>query len=202
MTAVLAIALLFGLVFLLLAVPVAAAFRFEGFERFGGEVEVRWLFGWVQFRIGMAPGHDQMPPRDGAPREAKKPAADHPPRGGGRRALALLRQAPFRRRVRRLLQDLVAAAHLDRLRLDLRLGLGDPADTGRLWAFVGPLAAMTRNLRGAEVRIEPEFMDPVLEFRAEGRMRLVPLQVLALAIVFALSPASIRAWRTLAGRHG
>jgi hypothetical protein len=93
-------------------------------------------------------------------------------------------------------QDLVAAAHLA-LRLDLRLGLGDPADTGRLWAVVGPLAVMAQDLRSVQLRIEPEFMEPVLEFEAEGRMRFMPLRLVALAIAFALSPAAIRAWLTL-----
>ena len=83
----------------------------------------------------------------------------------------------------------------------MRLGLGDPADTGRLWAVVGPLSAAAQGLRGAEVRIEPEFMDSVLEFRAQGRLLVAPLQVMALAVSFALSPPTIRAWRTLRGGH-
>ncbi len=83
----------------------------------------------------------------------------------------------------------------------MRLGLGDPADTGRLWAFLGPLNAAAQNLRNAEVRIEPEFVDPTFEFEINGRVRLVPLQFLALATAFALSPPSIRAWRTLRIKH-
>ena len=199
MGAVLVIAILLGLVLLLLAVPVGAAFRFEGIEPLGGELAIRWLFGWVRFRIRI-PGEGKEPPRDPRPQAENKPP-DTARRGGGRRAFAVLRQAPFRWRVLRLLRDLVAAVHLDRLRLNLRLGLGDPADTGRLWALLGPVAAMAQNRHGAEVRIEPEFMDAVLEFQAEGRMRLVPLQFLALVLGFALSPASIRAWRTLAGAN-
>ena len=83
----------------------------------------------------------------------------------------------------------------------MRLGLGDPADTGRLWALVGPLNAAANNLRNAQVQIEPEFMDPLFEFRFDGRLLVVPLQLVALAIGFALSPASLRAWRTLIRGH-
>ena len=79
----------------------------------------------------------------------------------------------------------------------MRLGLGDPADTGRLWAIVGPLSVAAQGIRSARVRVEPAFMEAVLEFDARGRMRLVPVQFLALAIGFALSPPSVRAWRTL-----
>jgi hypothetical protein len=79
----------------------------------------------------------------------------------------------------------------------MRLGMGDPADTGRLWALLGPLNAAADNLRHAEVQIEPDFADSSLEFQFDGRLRVVPLQLVALATGFALSPASLRAWRTL-----
>ena len=81
----------------------------------------------------------------------------------------------------------------------MRIGLGDPADTGLLWAFLGPLSALP--LRNAELRLEPEFVDPVLELEADGRLLLVPLRFLILAVAFALSPPTIRAWSTLRGNH-
>ena len=67
---------------------------------------------------------------------------------------------------------------------------------------MGPLEAVARGWRGADVRIDPEFLDAVLELRARGRVRLIPLQVLALGLRFALSPSSIRAWRTLRAGEG
>ncbi len=183
---------------LLLAVPVDAAFRLEGIEAFGGQIAIRWLFGLVRIRIPL-PGVRERPAKPAAEREAarKRPRRTSRPARG----LAVLGQTAFRRRVYRLVQDLVRAVRLSQLRLRMRLGLGDPADTGRLWAVMGPLNAAAQRLRGAEVQIEPEFVDPVLEFRAEGRLLLVPLRILALAVSFALSPPSIRAWRTLRGGH-
>jgi hypothetical protein len=179
---------------LLLAVPVAVAFRFQRVEAFEGRITVRWLFGVVRFDIQI-PGNAKPAPA------RPKPRAKPGKRGAGRRMLAVLRQTAFRRRMLRLLRDLVAAAHLRRLDLRMRLGLGDPADTGRLWAFVGPLNAAAGNLRGVEVQIEPEFVDPLFELHCAGRLFVVPLQLLALAIAFALSPASLRAWRTLIRGH-
>ena len=194
--ALLVVAGLLGLLLLLLAVPVDLEFRLEGIEPFAGEVGVRWLFGLVRFRIPV--------PRPGPRPEAKAKAARVRPRrkarGRHRDVLAALGQAAFRRRVYRLVRGLVRAVHLHRLRLLMRLGLGDPADTGRLWAVVGPLNAVAQ-LRNAELLIEPEFVDPVLEFRADGRLLLVPLRFLILAIAFALSPPTIRAWRTVKGHH-
>ncbi len=192
-----AVGVLLGLL-VLLAVPVEAAFRFEGIEAFTGQITICWLFGLVRIRIPV-PGVRERPPKPAAEREAARKR----PRRKGRPAavLAVLRQTAFRRRAYRLVEDLVRAAHVSQLRLRMRLGLGDPADTGRLWAVVGPLNAAAQGVRGAEVRIEPEFVDPVLEFRAEGRLLLVPLRILAMAVSFAFSPPSIRAWRILKGGH-
>ena len=120
---------------------------------------------------------------------------------GRAQLVAVLRQPAFRRRVLRLVTALVRVAHVSRLRLRVRLGLGDPADTGRLWAVVGPLSAVSHGLPGADVSIVPEFVEPALELRARGRLRVIPLQVLALAFSFALSPASFRAFRTLRSGH-
>jgi Protein of unknown function (DUF2953) len=191
----LAVAGLLGLVVLLLAVPIDVAFGFERVESFTGRITVLWLFGLVRFRIPI-PGAAK-PPRPEA--EPQIPPERAKPRARGRRAnvLAVLRQAAFRRRVYRFAKDLVRAAHARELYLRIRLGLGDPADTGRLWAFVGPLNALAQNLRNAEVRVEPEFVDPVFKFETHGRFLLVPLQFAALAIAFALSPPSLRAWYTL-----
>lgn len=115
---------------------------------------------------------------------------------------ALMRERAFRRRVYRLVGDLARAIGVERLRVRLRLGLDDPADTGRLWALVGPLGAMAQNLRAAQVLLEPEFGGATFALRVQGCVCVVPLRLVAIVIAFALSPASMRAWRTLAVRHG
>ena len=201
-TALLAVAAVFGLLAALLAVPVEVAFRCRGIDAFEAELATRWLFGLVRVRARMP---DPQRRQGG---KWRTPARRRRPRPAGRRrpgnrggVLAVLRQTAFRRRVWRLLGDLARASNPRQLGLRLRLGLGDPADTGRLWAVVGPLAAAAQRVRHAEVRIEPEFAQAALEFEAYGRLRLVPLRWLALALGFALAPASIRAWRTLAGSH-
>jgi len=188
------LAILAVLVLALLAVPWTVAFRFRGVQDASGQLSVRWLFGLVRFRVGI-PG-----PAGSRPRRRKKPATKTRKRrrgGNARGALALLRQAAFRRRVVRLAGDLLRALRVRGLHLRLRIGLGDPADTGRLWSLLGPLAGMAASLRGADVRIEPEFADPVLEVESHGAIRLVPLQLVALAAAFLLSPATLRAWPAL-----
>ena len=194
MTTLLVITGVLALLLVLLAVPVDLAFQLKRTEGLEGQFSVRWLFGLLRFRTAI-PGS-----RKEERVSESKPPADKPKRKKGDRRpdfVAVLKQAAFRQRVYRFAKDVLRAAHLQRLRLTIRLGLGEPAETGRLWAVMGPLSAMAENLRNAQVRIEPEFLDATFEFDAGGQMRLIPLQLLALAVAFALSPPSIRAWRTL-----
>ena len=201
----------------LLAAPVDLAFRLERAAPLAGEVTVRWLLGLVRVRVPI-PAAPKAPGRAGGEAQGERPAeVETRPEGGTEaarrrarrearrrpgRIVDVLRQEAFRERAWRLGRDLARAVRVRRLRLWLRLGLDDPADTGLLWAVMGPLGAVALGLRGAEVRIEPEFAEAAREFQAEGRILIVPLQVLALAAAFALSPPSMRAWRTLWGSHG
>ena len=188
---------LVGVLVALMAVPIDIEFYVERSTRVEGRVNFRWLFGLAKFGFDLpSTEHAQQPePEDRKPgkRHRKKIKPGH----GGSNLLGVLRQSPFRRRIWRFVKDLVRAAHSRDVFLHMRIGLGDPADTGRLWGFIGPLAALTSSRHGADITIEPEFMDPVFEFRGHGCFRFVPLEFLMLTIAFLLSPPSLRAWRTL-----
>ena len=80
------------------------------------------------------------------------------------------------------------------VRLDLRIGLGDPADTGQLWAVAGPITGVLQCVDGAEVSIVPDFVDATFEFDGRGRFRLVPLRIIYLMIGLLLSAA---VWQAL-----
>ena len=194
-------AVLLGLVALLLAVPIEVVFRFANVETLAGQVTVRWLFGLVRFHVKIP--HLAKPKPSTAKPGHKAEEPQEVPKARGRRAnvVAALKQSAFRKRLFRFAKGLVRAVHAHELYLRMRLGLGDPADTGRLWAMVGPISALAQDLRNAEVRIEPEFADPVFEFESQGRVLLIPIQFIFLVISFVLSPPSIRAWRTLKGSY-
>ena len=113
----------------------------------------------------------------------------------------LLKQRSFRRRVYKFVRDMSRATHARNLFFRLRVGVGDPADTGRLWAIIGPVAGMMQNLRSVAVHIEPEFMDPVFEVESHGQFRFVPIQLITLTAAFMLSPTMLRAWRRLRRRN-
>ncbi len=88
----------------------------------------------------------------------------------------------------RFVADLWRAIRKQDVNLRIRLGLGDPADTGRLWAVVGPVAGLLANVEEASVEIEPDFMDAVFELESSGEIRLIPLQILYLVVALLLSP--------------
>jgi len=196
-TALLSIAVLPALVLALLAVPVTVAFRVDRIEVVRGQLNFRWLFGLARFRVAIPAA---VKPEGRRKRKPAKKAGERKTGSKARGVVALLRQSVFRRHVVRFIKGVFRAIHGRSLYLRLRIGLGDPADTGRLWAFLGPVAGIAADLRSAEVHIEPEFMDPVLEIESHGELRLVPLRFIALAVVFVVSPTTLRAWRTL--RHG
>jgi hypothetical protein len=195
-----AVAVIVGLPLLLLAVPVRVAFRVARADAFSGKIAIHWMFGWLHVLVRIPDA--RQAPHSEAPGKPEKPKKLNQNRSRSRssgrsNAMALFWRADFRQRVYRLVRDVGRAAHLHRLRLRMRLGLGDPADTGQLWAVLGPLSALAQGLRGADVHIEPAFMESVFEFHARGRLRVIPLQFLALALAFVLSPVCIRAWRSL-----
>jgi len=72
--------------------------------------------------------------------------------------------------------------------LNLRVGLGDPADTGQLWAVLGPVAGALAMFEGASIRLLPDFAAAVVELQGSGRLRIVPLEIVSLAAGALLSP--------------
>ena len=85
--------------------------------------------------------------------------------------------------------------------LRLRIGLGDPADTGRLWALVGPLSGYLAASGQAVIAVEPDFVDSVFEARGSGALSVVPLRMLGLVTGLLLSPPVWRGlWRMRAAR--
>jgi hypothetical protein len=196
---VICVALIFGslLAFLvvLLAVPLAVEFSVHRIEKTQGVVRFRWLFGLVRFQLRIP--EDFKSAKEPLPGSKNKKAKLRKKGTGSGRLFSLVRQRRFRGRVYKFIRDVLRATHARDLFLRLRIGLGDPADTGCLWALVGPVAGLARNLRSATVRIEPEFVDPVLEIESHGRFRLIPIQLIALTAAFLLSPTMLGAWRQL-----
>lgn len=83
-----------------------------------------------------------------------------------------------------------------RIEADIRLGLGDPADTGCLMGAFLPIAA---SMRRATIVVVPDFERATFSGRGTGSLRIVPLLVIVPAVSFGLW-LSWHAWRAGRGR--
>ena len=177
---------------ILLAIPVDVAFSVQRHEgRQEGRGTLGWLFGLVRLRLGKPKVRVQ------AKSERTKVKRRHRKVGSARRIMVMLRIEGFGWRLLRLARDLMRRIQIREFSLEIRLGLDDPADTGRLWAIVGPLAAMLALPPVARVAIEPEFTTDALEVNGNGHIRIIPIQLLFVILVFVLSPTTLRALHTM-----
>lgn len=188
-------ALLAIIVFLvaLLAVPLEWTFnvRQEAGERTSNS-HIRWLFGLVRISTKGSPEAKTKPKKPKQSKKEKKPKAKrrHSP-------LAAVSVEGFVGRVLGLIRKLLSAIHIHHLNLNARLGLGDAADTGRMWGFIGPLSVLLNQPKATRIYIEPEFYDEVFDAQADGRIQVVPLRLVGLILGFLLSLNTLRAYRAM-----
>ena len=180
----------------LLAIPLTLDFDFSWHKSLEQNVRLGWAFGLVRVQI---PSSDsRAEPESPSARKKKRRGAQRSSRGPGN-VLAAVRDGRFRGRIMKFMRDLWGAVRKQSILLRLRIGLGDPADTGRLWAVVGPIAGMLSAVRDATIRIEPEFFDPTFELDSSGRIQVVPLHVIYLIVGLLLSPSVWRGVKIMRG---
>ena len=161
----------------LLAVPVDLVFYIEKDMAFSSKVRVGWMFNLVGKEIG----GKKKPKKEKEKRKRRiKPL------------IAMLRAKGFPGRLVSFVKDVVRISHIRELRADIRVGLSDPAETGMLFAIVAPVIAYLRTFTSLDVRIQPEFDQTVFQGYFKGDLRIFPIQLLVVSILFALSPATMR----------
>jgi len=180
----------------LLAIPVDVKFSVRWHEGFRGRVMIAWMFGLVRL---------PMPSKTGKPSRQEpspKTRKGKPLYNRSRSIVTMLRSEGFWPRLLRFASDILNVMQVRILRLRVRLGLEDPADTGQIWAFVGPLTAMLAGARGTDIEIEPDFERAFLSVDGNAELRVIPIRVLVVVIPFIGSPATLRAaWAVIASRR-
>ena len=185
-----------SLIVILLAVPVTLTYRCSWKQTLSADLRLSWAFGLVRADVSPDLAH---PDSDKAAAAAGKGGWWGKSKGGKGNVMAAIRQAPFRRRMLRLVSDLWTAIHKKDVRLRIRTGLGDPADTGRLWAVLGPLSGMCSRPGDISIAVEPDFLDATFELDSSGTVWVVPLQILTIALGLLVSPAL---WRGVVAMQG
>ena len=169
----------------LLAIPITLIFQISWQQAVQNNVKLLWAFGLVQIRLPLfrtkapSPGDDGLARRAGRFEQSSR---------NKREVFAVIRQKKFRRRIIRFTSDVWQAIHKENIRLRVRVGLGDPADTGQLWAVLGPVSGMLANFQEVSMNIEPDFFDTTLELDSSGSIRIIPLQMIYLITALLLSP--------------
>jgi hypothetical protein len=168
------------LALILLAVPLDVAWHAESARRLAWAVRVRWLFGLV--RVERASGGKRTEVR--AEAEAGRASGASGRRRARRAPAGFLGDGALLRRTLRLLRSLRGGIRFRRLDAELRLGTGDPAETGRLLGILLPFVAYLRPRMPGNVLVVPDFQAPRLEANGGGEVRVVPLLLVGPVVSF------------------
>ncbi|SMX21977.1 DUF2953 domain-containing protein [Boseongicola aestuarii] len=151
------------------------------------ELEVHKSEAWC-FRAGVRP-FGRYGPR--IPLSGRKPKPDRPeekpldarPKPKKRK----LRTKGLASAVIRLIGDILQRICIDTARLQMRFGLGDPAETGQVFGYLSPLIYGTAPGQAICLEVEPVFDRAVLQGEAELDLSVVPATLLGPLFRFAWS---------------
>ena len=172
----------------ILAIPIDLRFYLEKEEKLRSQARVEWLYGVV--------GKDIKSKKE-KPKPKKKKKKKRKWKGHARPFLALVRSKGFIRRFIRFLKGIRRTASIRELKLNLRIGLDDPADTAMLFAAIGPLTLFVDRFSPVDTRISPDFEREIFEGRFSGDLRIVPIKLIKPTLLFVLSPTTIRAVKSM-----
>ena len=177
-------------ILIVFSIPVDMAFDVGG----PGGARSRMRVGWLFCLLGKEFGRRRKKPKVRASNGEKKKRSGKPflsPLATKGVATGLLKLS------RRILSG-VRVRHLD---ARLVIGLDDPADTGMLYSALCPVLVPLTYNSAANVRIELSFEEPALDLTARGRIRVFPIQMVWSVLLFALSPAGLRAMKRMVLRR-
>ena len=182
-------AILLALIIAILAIPFDIKFSVRRHDAFHSEVVVRWMFGIVKFTV---PSKSELK-QDTNPRKRIKTAKTQTKPTNFGTAKDLFWNARFRYRTIKFVKDIFKSIHIIGFYLRIRLGLDDPAETGRLWVCLGPLAVFLSGLSNSTIQLEPDFQTEIVYLDGRGTIRIIPLEVIFTIVAFLFSPITIRA---------
>ena len=180
------------ILFFVLWVPLDLVLYADVYGKPRFRLRLSWLFGLVSREIT---GEKEKPPDKKRAAKGKKKRG----RRDTRVIFTILRTKGLLRR----LKDLIIKGIFSHLKArdlvaDFKIGLGDPADTGFLFALIGPAAAFLGSSHRHQIRLEPSFgEDAVLQGYSRGTIRLRPIRLAPPLLKFAFSLTALRIVKTL-----
>jgi len=184
-----------GLLGLLLSIPIDLSFSLEKDER----VRLGWLFGLVGKDLGRG-GQSEEPTQEDKPREHGRSRKQGQRRKRSFRPfLAVIRTSGFLRHSLRFARRMLRSIRVRELNLGLQVGLGDPAETGRLRGLMSPVVACVDAIPSVQMNVEPDFYQETFRGYCNGSVRIYPIRMVPPIVCFALSSTSVRGLRAMLG---
>lgn len=186
-----------GFIILVLCVPLDVALNFDSSGRPKFSLRLVWLFGLISKELSRKKKKPEE--KKGATEEKRKKKG----RIGFRTILRILRSKGLIRQLKDLVRSILSQLKIKELAVNLRLGLGDPADTGLLFALIGSATPFLNLSPQYQIRVLPSFHDEaVFEGSLYGALRLLPMRLVWPLLRFAFSLATFRAVKTLVLSRG
>ncbi len=156
-------------------------------------MRLAWFFGLVSKEVSKAPKKPEEK-KTVTPGKRKR-------RGKGisaRTIFKILRTKGLLKQLKGLLLDVLKCFKIRELRADFRVGLDNPADTGLLFALIGPAIFFLSRSVPCQIRVQPSFEgEAAFQGYLHGAVRLRPIRLVTPIVRFAFSLAAIRVVKIL-----
>jgi hypothetical protein len=186
-----AVVILALLILFFLCVPLDLVLHADVYGKPELRLRFSWFFGLVSREVT---GKKKKPKEKKVAAEAKEKRRWK----DARVMFSILRTKGVLRHLKELLKGVFSCLKFRDLVADFKIGLGDPADTGLLFAFIGPATAFLGSSHPHQIRFEPSFgEDAVLQGYSQGTVRLRPIQLAPPFLKFVFSFTALRIIKTL-----
>jgi hypothetical protein len=164
-----------------------------------GKPKLRLKFSWFFGLVSR-----ELTGKKGKPAGKRKAARARKKRGWANAGLLfkIIRTRGLLRHLKELITDVLGCFRFRDIFADFKIGLGDPADTGLLFAILGPATAFVGSSHLHRVRLEPSFVDDaVLQGYSHGTLRLRPIRLVPPFLKFTFSKVTMKVvWTLMADR--
>lgn len=182
-----ALAGLATIIFLTLCVPLNMALHADVYGKPKLRLKLVWLFGLVSKEITE---EKKTKEKKRELKEKRKPEGE---KKRFRDIFEILRTKGLLKQLKRLLKNILSCFRIKDFIADFKIGLGDPADTGLLFSFIGPATFWLNSSFHQQIRVQPSFEDKIVfEGYSFGKIRVQPIQLVIPCLRFAFSLTTLR----------
>lgn len=184
--------ILLVLIFFVSCIPFELTFRMQAAGHLDFWMHVAWFFGLVRKDLAMK---KTTPDR---PKQVKIKTKSNGSWIKTDTTLQIFRIDGMFCELQRLVISTLRCLRLKEFKVDIKVALDDPADTGLLFALIGPATVCLRSIRDDHIKVIPSFEDDaVFEGQAYGVVSLQPVQLVLPLMSFVFSSFTVNMLKVL-----